>query len=403
MSSEGSLHAEVLGVSPLSVIEDTETEVTIRGRNLISAYNDGIVALRGPSRVQVAFSNFGSTTDAETGIDSLILTVRVIAAPPMEQHERIAIQVLASLRPDAANNGIFTSSRQMFTVLPRAVPVALAFTANLDPSRPNLVIVAGRNLEGISLDLGGGATIHSQRSDDRTIAAVVSFPEGPPPTETLPLQLLDPAGQNAGQFDLTFVQSLESMKSASSDDGTVMAATEPGDGDVGLTLTPVPGQQLTGPTKEDSATFSLKGESLFPSWGFDSIFFYAEFDIDILIPLFNEVRLIPFFDNGVGDFIDNTPVVAEVGKLFRLRRVGLLGRSSRPGWRKHNPRHTPSARRNSAVVQLPARRCFWIRDSELGQSGLVARGDRGRIAGYGSGSDEDYRQTNAGLPRSKSE
>lgn len=324
VSSEGSLHAEVLGVSPLSVIENTETEVTIRGRNLISAYDDGIVALRGPSRVQCAFSNFGSTTDSETGIDSLILTVRVTAAPPLEQHERIAIQVLASLRPDAANNGIFTSSRQMFTVLPRAVPVPLAFTANLDPGRPNLLIVAGRNLEGISLDLGGGATIHSQRSDDRTIAAVVSFPEGAPPSESVPLQLLDPAGESAGQFDVTFVQSLESVKSASSVDGTVMAAAEPRDGDVGLTLTPIPGQQLTGPTKEDSATFSLKGESLFPSWGFEAFFFYVEFDIDILIPLFNEVRLIPFFDNGVGDLIDNTPIVAEVGKLFRLRGVGLL-------------------------------------------------------------------------------
>lgn len=323
VSSEGSLHAEVLGVSPLSVIEDTETEITIRGRNLIAAYNDGIVALRGPSRVQVAFSNFGSSSDPETGIESLILTVRVTAAPPLEQHERIAIQVLASLRADAANNGIFTSSRQMFTVLPRAVPVALAFTANLDPGRPNLVIVAGRNLDGFSLDLGGGATIHSQRSDDRTIAAVVSFPEGAPPTEALLLQLLDPAGQNAGQFDVAVAQSLESEKSASFADGTVRAAAEPGEG-VGLTLTPVPGQQLTGPTKEDSAVFSLRGESLFPSWGFDSFFFYAEFDIDILIPLFNEVRLIPFFDNGVGDFIDNTPVVAEVGKLFRLRGVGLL-------------------------------------------------------------------------------
>src|SRR5215813_13867690 len=85
VTTEGSLHAEVISVTPLAVIEDTESEITIRGRNLIAAFNDGIVALRGPTRVQITSSSFGSSTDAATGIESLILTVRITATPPLEQ------------------------------------------------------------------------------------------------------------------------------------------------------------------------------------------------------------------------------------------------------------------------------------------------------------------------------
>jgi hypothetical protein len=318
VSTEGSLHAEVLGVTPLAVIEDTESEVILRGRNLISAFNDGIVALRGPSRVQITSSSFGSSTDEESGIDSLVLTVRVTATPPLQQQERIAIQVLASLRPDAASDGMFETSRRMFTVLPRAVPVALAFTSNLDPNKPNLVMIAGRNLEGCSLDLGPGATIHLQRSDDQTLAGIVTFAEGVRAPEETQLTLLDPEGGEAGRFDLTVTPVLEAS--------SLELTTEPLPGETqsgGLILTQVPGQEMIGPTAEDSVTFSLGGQSLFPSFFFDDFeFTIAEWDV--IIPLFDEVRLIPFFDNGVGDVMNDTPVRAEVGKLFALRGMGLL-------------------------------------------------------------------------------
>jgi pyrrolidone-carboxylate peptidase len=322
VSNEGSLHAEVLGVTPLSVIEDTESEITISGRNLAAAFNDGILALRGPSRVQITSSSFANAQDQETGIEMLILTVRVTATPALEQHERMAIQVLASLRPEAAADGVFESSRRMFTVLPRAVPVALAFTSNLDPNKPNLVLIAGRNLEGCSLNLGPNATIHVQRSDDQTIAGIVSFPNGAPREETQ-LTLLDPGGGEAGRFDLTVTPALESSSSLELTGEPLSGETPPS----ALTLTQVPGQEMIGPTAEDSATFRLDGQSnvqaLFPS------FFFDDFEItiaewDVPIPLFDEVRLIPFFDNAVGDVMDDTLVRAEVGKLFAVRGMGLL-------------------------------------------------------------------------------
>lgn len=331
VTTEASLHAEVLGVEPLTIIEDTDSEVTVRGRNLIAAYNEGIVALRGSTRVQITFSRFSSSTDEATGIDSLVLTVRVTATPPLEQHERKAIQVLASLRPGAATDGIFQTSRQMFTVLPRAVPVLLAFTTSVDPSKPNLVMVAGRNLEGCSLDIGQGATLHMQKSDDQTVAAIVSFPEGAPLPESAQLKVLDSEGTETGQFEMAVAPSVESSaaKSSESGEGATSNAADPGGGfenggEIGLNLTPAPGQQLLGPTATDSVVFPARGQSLsFFSFDFGD-FYIRIIERTFRIRLFDEVRLIPFFDNGVGDAISNTPVLAQVGKLFRVRGMGLL-------------------------------------------------------------------------------
>lgn len=146
----------------------------MRGRNLISAQTDGLVALRAPTRVTLAILSLTTSRDEATGIEELTFTVRVTAAPPLAAMERVAIQVLASHRPGAASDGVFESSRQLFIVLPRALPVTIAFTDTLAADRPNLVIVAGRNLEGCSLDFGEGVTLHMQRSEDRTIAGVVT-------------------------------------------------------------------------------------------------------------------------------------------------------------------------------------------------------------------------------------
>lgn len=330
VTSEGSLHAEVFSVTPLSVIEDTESEITIRGRNLISAYNDGIVALRGPSRVQITSSNFSNSHDDETGIELLTLTVRVTATPPLEQQERIAIQVLAAVSPQAANNGVFDSSRQMFTVLPRAIPVLLAYTANLTPGQPNLVMVAGKNLKGCSLSVGKGAFIHLQQGDNETLAGIVSVPDDSPP-DLIQLTVLDSSGSAASQLDLSTAPAAETesaAKPAAGSSGEIVPSEPPsGKEPAPVNLTPVPGQSMVGPTKTDSATFSLGNQLLSPSFLlFD--FEFVIYELDLIIPLFNEVRLIPFFDNGVGDVADtifnSTPILAQVGKLLRLRGVGLL-------------------------------------------------------------------------------
>lgn len=312
--------AEVMGVSPLSLIEDTESEVAIRGRNLIEAYTNGMLALRGPTRANVTIANVTNSRDETTGIEELTCTVRITATPPLDPLERMAIQVLASSRPGAQNDGIVESSRQMFTVLPRSRPVPLAYSANLEPGKPNLVVIAGRNLEGCTLGLGDGATVHLQRSDDRILAGIVMLNSrtkrsvGDVPSQ---LSIRSADGTELAQYAVAVG---EAGNVAALEGGDVTEAT----GDFSLSLTPVPNQQIIGPTEQDSAVFNLRGEStssslVFDWWNFE----ITILDITILLPIVHEVHLIPFFDGG-GEELNDLPVLAEVGKLLRLRGVGIL-------------------------------------------------------------------------------
>lgn len=335
--------AEVLGVEPLSVIEDTESEVIIRGRNLIEAYTNGMVALRGSTRVHITTSNVTNSRDDATGIEALIITVRITCTPPLEQHERMAIQILASRRPGAQNDGVFESSRQMFTVLPRAMPVPIAFTDNLEPDKPTLVVVAGRNMEGCTLDFGEGVTVHQQSSDDRAVIALVTVSDGLAKSTfaAAQLSLRSDKGGEVAQYEMSVASGAELAKSRSTleaasaepsggaEPGGATAPSEPaetGSGEIGVTLSPVPGQQMLGPTEQDSAVFNLRGDaptSFSLNIGFD--FEFVIFQRTIVLRLINEVRLIPFFDGGSGNEEPGiTPVLPEVGKLFRLRGLGLL-------------------------------------------------------------------------------
>jgi pyrrolidone-carboxylate peptidase len=306
--------AEVLGVSPLAVIENTETVVTLRGRNLIAAYNDGLVALRGPSRAEITFVNVSNSRDEASGIESLDITLRVTANPPLQPLERISVQVLASRRAGAANDGVVESSRQMFTVLPGSAPVPLAYTASLQPDQPSLVMVAGSNMEGCTLDVGDGATVHVQKGDDRFLSGVVTVSgsgtsnfagSGP-----LQLSLLDSSGNQLAQYPLEIASVPYSNSLAPSPNGGL-----------DVSFSAVPDQQFIGPTENDNAVFSVNGASassfIYDWWNFE----ITILDISIILPIINEVYLIPFFDGG-GDL--NSPVLAQVGKLFRVRGTGLL-------------------------------------------------------------------------------
>ncbi len=90
--------------------------------------------------------------------------------------------------------------------------------------------------------------------------------------------------------------------------------------EMALSLQAVPGQQFIGPTQNDSSVFSLNNIG----WGgfsWAGTFEIVLLDVTIVLPIVNEVHLIPHFDGG--DDLDS-PVLAEVGKNFRLRGTGLL-------------------------------------------------------------------------------
>jgi len=318
VTAEPGSHAQVLGVEPANILEDTDSQISIRGRNLIAAHENGLVALRGSARAAISVSGFSSSRDDASGIETLECSVRIIATPPLAASERMAIQVLAAVRPGAQTDGVVESSREMFVVLPKAMPVTLAYTANVDPAKPNLVLVTGRNLEGCSLDLGANATVHAQRSDDEFVAALVSYPDGGPPPQ-FALQ-----AEGGGE-----VARLE-MSMATADDSSKSIAAAPiegngggdGGGDGVPTLTPVPGQQVVGPTAESSSVVNLNGQVL-GAFNFDwSAFAVQFFHIRFRLRIANFIKVVPFFDGGGEEL--NSPVRAKVGKLMPLRGVGVL-------------------------------------------------------------------------------
>lgn len=316
-------HAEVLGVEPANVIEDTETEVTIRGRNLVFAYEKGAVLLRGPSRVNVKVAKVTTKRDELTGVEELTFNLRITATPALEPQERMFIQVLASRRVEAQDDGVFESSRQMFVVVPNSVPVPFAYTANIDPAKPNLVVVAGRNLEGCSFDLGESVTIQMQRSEEGLLAGIVIVPEGAESFKSLQMSILGAHGRELARYDMS-VGPTDPEKSGAAPpvEPWMGDGADPKQGAIGLSLTQAPGQELVAPTSQDSAVFDLSGRalsSLNPDW---SNYAISTLNLRIGIPIINYVRLIPFFDGGGED--RDTPIQARVGSLFRVRGEGLL-------------------------------------------------------------------------------
>jgi pyrrolidone-carboxylate peptidase len=344
ISTEPGEQAVVLGLTPLSVIEDTETEVVLRGFNLIAAYTDGMVALRAPDRVNLTTLSAETSHDQETGIESLTFTVRITATPPLEPLERVVIQVLVSRRSEAWNDGIVESSSNMFAVLPQAIPVVLARTDNLVPNRPNLVVIAGKNLEGCTLRFGKGVTVHHQRSDEATLVGVVTVPEAGVRSATAELNIVSNTGIEVAQYSMTIGATvvpelpntpetieLESRdakeKEAQSfepDEEVLTNRVETIEEGFGLILTPVPDQQLITPTESNSVVFNLGEQASLASSSFSfnfSNFSFTIFRRTFVFNIINEVRLIPFFDGG--DTL-SSPVLAEVGKLFRVRGMGLI-------------------------------------------------------------------------------
>jgi DNA-binding transcriptional regulator YiaG len=319
--------AEVLGVEPPNIIEDSDTQVTVRGRNLIAAHENGLFAFRGPARAAISVSDFSSSRDEATGVETLASMVRVVANPPLAAEERMAIQVLASVRPEAQTDGIAESSKEMFVVLPRSMPVTLAYTKSVDPARPNLVIVTGRNLEGCSLDLGASATIHAQRSEDEYVAVLVSYPGDQLAPQ---LAVRSDGGGEVARLEMSVTAADDTQAAATTKEGAqpdlaIEPGGDPGDGGGGdgiPGLTPVPGQQVVGPTAQSSTVVTLGGQVL-DSFSFDwSSFAVSLFRITFRLRIANFIKVVAFFDGGGEDL--NSPVLAKVGHLMPLRGMGIL-------------------------------------------------------------------------------
>lgn len=319
ISAENPDRAEVLGISPLIVIEGTETEIVLHGRNIIEAYENGLVALRCPSRVDLAISKVVTGGPDKSGIETLTYFLNATSTPALEPLERVTIQVLASRRSEAKEDLIVESSKQMFVVLPRDVPVPIAQTPSLSIDKPTMVVVLGTNLDGCTLEFAGDIKPHIQKSSEDSLYGLVTVPEKYLGEMQTTFSILDKSGIPVGQYNLSLASSSELKQSDPlplySESGPVAGYT--------IDLVQVPDQQFLGPTDVDAKIFDLKCELSNNNLSTNSanigtiIFSYP-----FRFLIFNRVYLFPLFDGG-GEVL-GSDVLAEVGKLFTLRGSGIL-------------------------------------------------------------------------------
>ncbi len=329
---------QIFGVSPLTVAEETETEITLHGRHLIAAYNDGVLALRGPSRMQIKISSVHENKPDASGIESLSIVIWASASPPLKPNERIAVQILASKRPGARDDLAVESSTQMFTVIPRDVPVLMAYTPNLNLDRPTIVAVLGENLSGCSLVFDNGVQTHLQTGDEHALNAIVTIEKAAAKlAKPINLSVLDANGVLIGRYSCPLLPESQYRKSDTIPD--VIATSrlggppEPTAGPIAsnfaLDLMPVPNQTFNGPTEKDAVLFDVNGQISANNSINISNFFSITASVTIRVMILNRVYIFPMFDRGRADFnIDDIGVLfpsnTEVGKLFALRGSGIL-------------------------------------------------------------------------------
>lgn len=321
--------AEVVGVSPLTIAEETECQVTLRGRNLLLAYEEGLVALRGPSRVTLEIKDSVPSFADESGIESLTFTVKATAEPKLEPKERIAIQVLTSRRSGSKEDLIPESSKQMFTILPAEIPVPIAHSPALTSDKPSMVVVLGRNLDGCTFDFGDGAKAHLQKSDDRSLVGLVSLSDEKKNDTEIHISILDKNNDPIADYTLSIATTSELRPSDPIPDpedpllvGVARPPEEPIPGNFKMDLIPVPDQLFLGPEEDDSVVYDLNG-NLLNNQNFIWINFEIVIaDIYIILPIINEVYLFPLFDGGGSELESN--ILAQVGKLFPVRASGIL-------------------------------------------------------------------------------
>jgi len=331
VTMENTDRAEVMGVSPLTIIEGVDTVVTLRGRNLILAYNEGLLALRCPSRATLRISKVDTSTEEGTDIETISFHVSVSASPPLEPLERIAVQVLASRRAGSQDDLVAESSKQMFTVLPANIPVPLAYSPGLNKDKPTMVMVLGRNLEGCTLEFGGDVEIHLQQSNERFLAGIVTVPEGmAESTTSTHVSVLDSICNSVAQYNLTIANSAELLRATpvvvpdqSYFEGSPRNNDKPFEGSLSIDFAPVSEQLFFGPTAEDSSVYDLRSESQSATESFIWINFQIVIaDVYIILPIINEVYTVALFDGGGDEF--ESPILAQVGKLFPVRGLGIL-------------------------------------------------------------------------------
>ena len=329
ISMEKSDRAEVAGISPSIILDGIDTQVTLRGRNLVSAYNEGLLALRTPSRATLTISHVEIGEESPGGIESVSFYLTVSTSPPLQQNERIAIQVLASRQSSARENLIVENSKEFFTVVSGSVPVPIAYSPSIAKDVPTLVTVLGRNLGGCSFDFGDGIKTFCQSGDDNSLFGLITLTDERKNVTETEISILDNNGTPFSQLTLSIADS-SSLKQSDpvpeiADphfEGSAIPVQQKLSGNIATDLIAVPNQEFFGPNADDSRVYDLRGE-LEPTQNFIWITFTIIIaDYWVTFAIINDVYRAALFDRGGPEFGDD--VVAIAGTLFPVRGAAVL-------------------------------------------------------------------------------
>jgi hypothetical protein len=147
--------ARIFSISPKTILLNTETMMTVKGRNLQKAMDQGTFAVRGPNqdfaKIEIRDWNVMPAPGAQEDVVTFFLTIR---RNELSLTQRVPYYVVASVRPESKDDRIFETSRNgQFILVTNSSPVIFGVTAQLIEGAANLILLSGRNLKGSTIAL----------------------------------------------------------------------------------------------------------------------------------------------------------------------------------------------------------------------------------------------------------
>ncbi|HYG80788.1 MAG TPA: IPT/TIG domain-containing protein, partial [Pyrinomonadaceae bacterium] len=320
--------ARIRKATPTAFLEGDEVTVVVTGSNLHASVGN-VFGPRTSAALNLEQSRVTLGFDAETGEETVSFKLRVTLAGggQLDPLQRGIIEVIASTRPQARVDGLVETFATL-TVLPRATPVTISFTASVMKGKTSVVAVAGMNLKNTLLEMDGpeGVSLEHQFSDDNLAVALISVA---PTTADAPLSVRLVDKNSPGSAPRTLPLRVKAPG------GAANPARVAGEDDPDIAVSEfeaVPGQNLLAPTEEDSIAYNLTTSgnvttfSGVPDTRLANLVVGAEFTIARLsfdIPLFTYARPLSLFDKG-GTQVTQRDLVLRLGTIRSIRALTLM-------------------------------------------------------------------------------
>jgi hypothetical protein len=311
--------ARIFSISPKTILLKTETMMTVKGRNLQKAMDQGTFAVRGPNenfaKVEMRGWNVTQLPGTQEDVVTFFLTIK---RDELSLAQRVPYYVVASVRPESKDDRIFEASRKgQFILVTNSSPVIFGVTAQLIEGAANMILLSGRNLRGstIALTDKSGAAIPVSYVSDREDLLIAGLTLDDNMTQgtntTANLTLMGP-----GQSPVGDPIPIEIMPGGPADGDNDM----PGVGQ----LKPAPKQQVMTVPEQNVGLFAFSSSGSGGSWLPGSPVFAAPFVdyapvavsiFDFAIELVSDSIVVPAFGRS------GKP---QVGVVAQLRGVPLI-------------------------------------------------------------------------------